>query len=64
MRKQSLHLSAYPCDSCAGPVVAGWLAVREHYQAKHGAGFNLKQFHESALREGEVPLPVLDTLLQ
>jgi len=34
MRKQSLHLSAYPCDSCAGPVVAGWLAVRENEISK------------------------------
>jgi uncharacterized protein (DUF885 family) len=42
----------------------GWLAVREHYQAKHGAGFNLKEFHESALKQGAVPLPVLDGLLQ
>jgi uncharacterized protein (DUF885 family) len=41
----------------------GWLAAREHYQAKHAAGFILKQFHEAALREGEVPLPVLDQLL-
>jgi uncharacterized protein (DUF885 family) len=41
----------------------GWLAVREHYQAKHGAGFSLKEFHESALRQGAVPLPVLDGLL-
>jgi uncharacterized protein (DUF885 family) len=42
----------------------GWLAVREHYQAKHGAGFKLKEFHESALKQGAVPLPVLDRLLQ
>lgn len=42
----------------------GWLAVREHYEARHGASFNLKEFHESALREGAVPLPVLDGLLQ
>jgi uncharacterized protein (DUF885 family) len=42
----------------------GWLAVREHYQAKHGAGFSLKEFHEAALRQGAVPLPVLDQLLQ
>lgn len=41
----------------------GWLAAREHYQAKHAAAFSLKQFHEAALREGEVPLPVLDQLL-
>jgi uncharacterized protein (DUF885 family) len=42
----------------------GWLAVREHYQAKHGAAFSLKEFHEGALRQGAVPLPVLDGLLQ
>jgi uncharacterized protein (DUF885 family) len=42
----------------------GWLAVREHYQAKHGSAFALKEFHESALREGAVPLPVLDALLK
>jgi uncharacterized protein (DUF885 family) len=42
----------------------GWIAVREHYQAKHGAGFSLKEFHESALKQGAVPLPVLDGLLQ
>ncbi len=42
----------------------GWLAVREHVQARHAGRFNLKEFHESALREGAVPLPVLDTLLK
>ncbi len=30
MRRQYLHLSAYPCDACAGPVIAGWLGVREN----------------------------------
>jgi hypothetical protein len=30
MRRQYLHLSAYSCDMCAGPVIAGWLAVREN----------------------------------
>jgi hypothetical protein len=34
MRKQYLTLSAYPCDQCAGPVVAGSLAVRENEIAK------------------------------
>jgi len=41
----------------------GWLAVREHYQSRRGPSFSLKEFHERALREGEVPLPVLDRLL-
>jgi len=34
MRRQYLHLSAYPCDSCAGPVIAGWLGVRENEISK------------------------------
>lgn len=34
MRKQYLHLSAYPCDMCAGPVVAGSLAIRENEISK------------------------------
>jgi uncharacterized protein (DUF885 family) len=42
----------------------GWLAVREHYRSTHGAAVSLKEFHESALRQGAVPLPVLERLLQ
>ncbi len=34
MKKQYLHLSAYPCDTCAGPVVAGSTAVRENEISK------------------------------
>ena len=34
MEKQYLHLSAYPCDKCAGPVIAGSLAVRENEISK------------------------------
>jgi hypothetical protein len=34
MKRQYLHLSAYPCDRCAGPVVAGSLAVRENEISK------------------------------
>jgi hypothetical protein len=29
MRKQYLHLCAYSCDKCRGPVVSGFVAVRE-----------------------------------
>ena len=29
MRKQYLHVIAYPCDKCKGPVVAGSLGIRE-----------------------------------
>jgi hypothetical protein len=34
MRKQYLHLSAYSCDNCNGPVVSGSLAVRENEISK------------------------------
>jgi hypothetical protein len=34
MRKQYLHLSAYPCDSCGGPVVAASTGVRENEISK------------------------------
>jgi hypothetical protein len=30
MKRHYLHLSAYSCDKCAGPVIAGWTAVREN----------------------------------
>jgi len=42
----------------------GWLAVREDYRHRHGAAFSLKEFHDSALRQGAVPLPLLSGLLQ
>jgi hypothetical protein len=34
MKKQYLHISAYFCDKCTGPVVAGSLAVRENEISK------------------------------
>jgi hypothetical protein len=34
MKKQYLHLSAYVCDLCAGPVIAGAVAVRENEISK------------------------------
>ena len=34
MKKQYLHLSAYPCDACTGPVIAGSTAVRENEISK------------------------------
>ena len=42
----------------------GWLEVREHEKLRKGANFKLKDFHERALKESAVPLPVLDSLLQ
>jgi len=34
MKRHYLHLCAYPCDLCAGPVVAGEVAVRENEISK------------------------------
>ena len=34
MKKQYLHLSAYTCDMCAGPVIAGSLGTRENEISK------------------------------
>ena len=45
MRKQYLHLSAYPCDTCAGTVIAGSLAVRENAISKEA---DVRQVEQSA----------------
>jgi len=42
----------------------GWLRVRDVYKARKGASFQLAEFHDRALKEGAVPLPTLDQLLQ
>ena len=34
MKKQYLHLSAYSCDKCRGPVVSGSTAIRENEISK------------------------------
>jgi hypothetical protein len=34
MRRQYLHVSAYSCDMCQGPVVSGWTTVRENEISK------------------------------
>ena|SRR5207249_197371 len=34
MRRQYLHLAAFSCDECTGPVIAGSLAVRENEISK------------------------------
>jgi hypothetical protein len=30
MKRQYLHLSAYHCEKCGGPVISGSIAVREN----------------------------------
>jgi uncharacterized protein (DUF885 family) len=40
-----------------------WLRVREAYRQMKGADYRLREFHDSALKEGAVPLPVLARLL-
>jgi len=34
MKRQYLHLSTYSCDECRGPVVSGFIAVRENEISK------------------------------
>jgi hypothetical protein len=34
MKKQYLHLCAYPCDECGGPIIAGAVAIRENEISK------------------------------
>jgi uncharacterized protein (DUF885 family) len=67
MEEATAKLQRAKLSSCQLPTYyagyKGWLAVREHYRATHGEAMPLKQFHEAALREGAVPLPVLDELL-
>jgi uncharacterized protein (DUF885 family) len=42
----------------------GWLQVRESYQKAKGAAFQLAEFHDRALQQGAVTLPVLEQLLR
>jgi uncharacterized protein (DUF885 family) len=68
MEEATAKLQRAKLSSCQLPTYyagyKGWLALREHVQSKRGAAFSLKQFHENALRQGAVPLPVLERLLQ
>jgi uncharacterized protein (DUF885 family) len=41
----------------------GWLEARERFQKKQGSAYSLRDFHERALKESAVPLPVLNRLL-
>jgi uncharacterized protein (DUF885 family) len=42
----------------------GWLAARDRYKQAQGSNFSLHAFHDRALRESAVPIPLLQTLLQ
>jgi uncharacterized protein (DUF885 family) len=41
----------------------GWIQVRDKYRQAKGSAFSLAEFHDAALRQGAVPLPVLSDLL-
>jgi uncharacterized protein (DUF885 family) len=41
----------------------GWISVRDQVKQKEGAKFNLRDFHDRALKEGALPLPVLGRIL-
>jgi uncharacterized protein (DUF885 family) len=40
-----------------------WFTLRKNYQAAAGANFNLRKFHDAALDEGPLPVPVVEKLL-
>jgi len=67
MEEATAKLQRAKLSSCQLPTYyagyKGWLEVRAHYRAEHPDA-SLKQFHEQALKEGAVPLPVLDALLK
>jgi uncharacterized protein (DUF885 family) len=42
----------------------GWLEAREQFKQKQGSAYTLRAFHDRALKESAVPLPVLEQLLQ
>jgi uncharacterized protein (DUF885 family) len=67
MEEATAKLQRAKLSSCQLPTYyagyKGWLAAREHFKATHGQVMSLKHFHEAALREGAVPLPVLEELL-
>lgn len=42
----------------------GWQEARNQYKQAKGAAFNLAEFNDRALKEGAVPLPVLNSLLK
>ena len=42
----------------------GWLKARDEVKQAKGASFSLPDFHDRALKEGAVPLPMLSTLLK
>jgi uncharacterized protein (DUF885 family) len=66
MEEATAKLQRAKLSSCQLPTYyagfKGWLDVRTHFRAAH-PDTTLKEFHERALKEGAVPLPVLDTLL-
>lgn len=41
----------------------GWIRVRDRYRQLKGGAFHLADFHDLALQQGAVPLPVLSNLL-
>lgn len=40
-----------------------WLKLRKQYEARMGPGFSLMEFHNKALSEGALPVPVLGRLI-
>jgi uncharacterized protein (DUF885 family) len=40
------------------------MKARDEYKQAKGSAFSLADFHDRALREGAVPIPVLSSLLK
>jgi hypothetical protein len=58
MRRQYLHLSAYSCDKCTGPVIAGFLTVRENEISKET---DIRQVNAMCLSCGDRPISAAGT---
>ena len=58
MRRQYLHLAAYRCDRCGGPVVAGSYAVRESEISKET---DIRQVGAVCLECGQVQTHVTES---
>ena len=66
-QEATLKIRRAKLTSCQLPTYfAGWeawLHLRDAYQKKAGSNFHLSEFHAEALKEGAVPMPLLQRLL-
>jgi uncharacterized protein (DUF885 family) len=54
-----------PAQACSYMIgKLAWLRLRERARNELGRRFDIRDFHDTALRSGSMPLPVLDRLVQ